>query len=152
MQPVAASRSKTRICYLISVQSAPILPNGNRTSVIDFRISNHSGGDVKSNCCPATGTSSQLHEGKRGWTETMLNPGLPTSLWAQLEGKLWHATGNKGLAGIVTDGQIKVSTVDRYQNSIFRCRGCVSLFDFGQESDDQDDFMRSNWFPWLGRE
>jgi hypothetical protein len=82
----------------------------------------------------------------------MMNPGLPASLWTQLEGKLWHATGNKGLAGIVSDGQINVSTADRYQNSFCRCRGCVSLFDFGQESDDQDDFMRSNWFPWLGRE
>jgi hypothetical protein len=82
----------------------------------------------------------------------MMNPGLPPSLWTHLEGKLWHATGSKGLAGIVTDGQIKVSTADQYQNSFCRCRGCVSLFDFGEESDDQDDFMRSNWFPWLGRE
>jgi len=56
------------------------------------------------------------------------------------------------LAGIVSDGHIKVSTADRYQNSFCRCRGCVSLFDFGQESDDQVDLMRSNWFPWLGRE
>jgi hypothetical protein len=28
----------------------------------------------------------------------------------------------------------------------------VSLFDFGPEALDQDDFMRSNWFPWLGSE
>ena len=82
----------------------------------------------------------------------MMNPGLPTSLWAQLEGRLWHATGKEGLTGIVKDEQIRVSTADRYQNSFCRSRGCVSLFDFGQESDDQDDFMRSNWFPWVGRE
>ncbi len=88
---------------------------------------------------------------QRGWIE-MMNPGLPTSLWIQLEGKLWHATGHKGLGGILMDAQIKVSTGDRYRNSFCRCRGCVSLFDFGEEADDQDDFMTSNWFPWLGRE
>jgi hypothetical protein len=88
---------------------------------------------------------------QRGWID-MMNPGLPTSLWIQLEGKLWHATGHKGLAGILMGAQIKVSTGDRYRNSFCRCRGCVSLFDFGEEADDQDDFMTSNWFPWLGRE
>jgi hypothetical protein len=82
----------------------------------------------------------------------MQNPRLPDSLWAELDGKLWHATGKTGLAGIATDGQIKVSTADRYENSFCRCRGCVSLFDFGEGSTDQDDFMRANWFPWLGTE
>lgn len=83
----------------------------------------------------------------------MINPpGLPASLWMQLAGKLWHATGHKGLAGISTDSEIKVSVGDRYRNSFCRHRGCVSLFDFGEEANDQDDFMTSNWFPWLGRE
>ncbi len=50
----------------------------------------------------------------------MMNPGLPTSLWAQLEGRLWHATGKEGLTGIVKDEQIRVSTADRYQNSFCR--------------------------------
>ena len=79
----------------------------------------------------------------------MKNPGLPDSLWAQLDGRLWHATSARGLAGIAADGQIKVSTADRYENSFCRCRGCVSLFDFGQGCAKQDDFMFSNWFPWL---
>lgn len=82
----------------------------------------------------------------------MRNPGLPTFLWAQLEGRLWHATGKEGLTGIVRDERIRVSSADRYLNSFCRCRGGVSLFDFGRESDDQDDAMYSNWFTWLGKE
>jgi hypothetical protein len=82
----------------------------------------------------------------------MINPGLPDSLWTELGGRLWHATSLEGLTGIVADSRIRVSTGDRYRNSICRCRECVSLFDFGREALDQDDFMRSNWFSWLGSE
>jgi hypothetical protein len=91
----------------------------------------------------------------RGWLreiEGMNNPGLPPSLWAQLDGRLWHATGSHGLIGIVADGQIRVSTSNRYPNSFCRSRGCVSLFDFGDEASDQGEFEFSNWFSWLGRE
>jgi hypothetical protein len=82
----------------------------------------------------------------------MNNPGLPASLWAQLDGKLWHATGVNGLTGIVADGKIRVGVGGRYKNSFCRSRGCVSLFDFDHEAADQDGFMFSNWFSWLGRE
>ena len=82
----------------------------------------------------------------------MINPGLPDSLWTELCGRLWHATSLEGLTGIVADSRIRVSTGDRYRNSICRCRECVSLFDFGREALNQDDFMRSNWFSWLGAE
>jgi hypothetical protein len=82
----------------------------------------------------------------------MINPGLPKSLWTELDGRLWHATDQQGLIGIVADGCIRVSVGDRYRNSICRCMECVSIFDFGREALDQDDFMFSNWFSWLGPE
>src|SRR5216683_894636 len=80
----------------------------------------------------------------------MINPGLPESLWAELNGGLWHATGHQGLAGIVADGFIRVG--DRYHNSICRRREAVSLFDFGPDALDQDDLMFTNWYSWLGSE
>jgi hypothetical protein len=80
----------------------------------------------------------------------MINPGLPEPLWTELDGRLWHATGHRGLAGIAVDGFIRVG--NRYNNSICRQRGAVSLFDFGPDARDQDDLMRINWYSWLGPE
>jgi hypothetical protein len=82
----------------------------------------------------------------------MINPGLPDLLWTVLDGRLWHATSHQGLIGIVKDRCIRVSRSERYTNSICRRLECVSLFDFGQQALEQDDFMRANWFPWLGSE
>jgi hypothetical protein len=82
----------------------------------------------------------------------MINPGLPDLLWAEIDGRLWHATSHQGLIGIVEDKYIRVSRGERYRNSICRRLECVSLFDFGQDALDQDDFMRANWYPWLGSE
>jgi hypothetical protein len=83
---------------------------------------------------------------------SMINPGLPDLLWMVLDGRLWHATSHQGLIGIVEDRFIHVSRGERYRNSICRRLECVSLFDFGQEALEQDDFMGANWFPWLGSE
>ena len=61
----------------------------------------------------------------------MENPGLPESLWNQLNGGLWHATDKAGLYGIARSGEISVSTASRYKNSFCRQLGAVSFFDFG---------------------
>lgn len=61
----------------------------------------------------------------------MNNPGLPNALWAKLDGRLWHATDRDGASGIVSVGRIEVAFGNRYTGSFCRCRGCVSLFDFG---------------------
>ena len=82
----------------------------------------------------------------------MINPGLPKLLWTELDGRLWHATSHQGLIGIIEDEYIRVSRSDRYTNSICRNLECVSLFDFGQGALEQNDFMSSNWFAWLGPE
>ena len=52
-------------------------------------------------------------------------------LWQRLKGRLWHATGPRGLRGIVTDGAIRIGVGNRYENALTRKLGCVSLFDFG---------------------
>jgi hypothetical protein len=82
----------------------------------------------------------------------VINPGLPKSLWAELDGRLWHATDHNGLTGILADERIRVSTANRYENSLCCCLGCVSLFDFGRDASDQDDLEFSNWAAWLGSE
>ena len=82
----------------------------------------------------------------------MQNPYLPERLWAQLEGRLWHATDLAGLEGIVRDGCIRVSTAARYKNSFCRQRGCVSMFEFGPGSRDQSEFEASNWAGWFGNQ
>ncbi len=82
----------------------------------------------------------------------MKNPSLPENLWMELSGRLWHATSIDGLSGILRDGSIQPASGKRYLNSICRGMGCISLFDFGPEALEQDEFMQSNWFPWLGRE
>ena len=50
---------------------------------------------------------------------------------AASEGRLWHATGPRGLPSIVEDGEIWIGVVDRYKNALTRKLGCVSLFDCG---------------------
>lgn len=60
----------------------------------------------------------------------MDNPGFPAPLWDTLNQRLWHATGEEGLKGILNDGEIRI-VGDRYSGSLSRHLGCVSLFDFG---------------------
>ena len=78
----------------------------------------------------------------------MKNPSLPDSLWAVLNHRLWHATCQKGLRGIVKDGEIRI-VGSRYQNSLCRYLSCVSLFDFGPTAiNDWGQF--NNWHGWFG--
>lgn len=81
----------------------------------------------------------------------MENPGLPDSLWRELEGRLWHATAKDGLTGIAQSYEIRVSTAGHYKTSFCRNLGGVSLFDFGRSAvDDWNQF--NNWFGWFGSE
>ncbi|RYD62193.1 MAG: hypothetical protein EOP84_34855, partial [Verrucomicrobiaceae bacterium] len=78
----------------------------------------------------------------------MDNPGLPSGLWAILDGGLWHATSSDHLADIIQDGVIKV-IAGRYENSFAKLHDAVSLFDFGPAARDgwgQFD----NWSGWFG--
>jgi hypothetical protein len=79
----------------------------------------------------------------------MNNPGLPPTLWAALDGRLWHATGPSELAGILADGEIRIFG-NRYANSLSKAYGAVSLFDFGPSASDCDQFM--NWVGWMGHQ
>ena len=81
----------------------------------------------------------------------MDNPGLPDALWANLDGRLWHATSREGLRGIVADKAITVGFSDRYLGSFARNQGSVSLFDFGPTSKDYPNQF-NNWIGWLGRQ
>ena len=80
-----------------------------------------------------------------------MNPGLPPSLWAMLEGRLWHATEPSGLAAIVAAQKIHVSTSSRYQRSFCRCVNSVSLFDFGPTATGICSQFH-NWVGWLGHQ
>lgn len=81
----------------------------------------------------------------------MDNPGLPTALWRELEGGLWHATSKDGLLGIASTGRILHGNANRYLNSFCLSRSAVSLFDFGESA--VDDWNQSkNWFGWFGSE
>jgi hypothetical protein len=80
------------------------------------------------------------------------NPDLPEALWRELDGRLWHATDHHGLSGILSDRAIRVAVGNRYTHSVCRNLGCISLFDFGPDAYDQDEFLRSNWYGWLGSE
>lgn len=78
----------------------------------------------------------------------------PRELWQRLKRRLWHATGPRGLRGIVEDGEIRIGVVDRYQNALTRKLGCVSLFDFGSAagrgmSPDNLRFSIMNMSGWL---
>ena len=78
----------------------------------------------------------------------MDNPGLPDPLWRALDGRLWHATGPDGLAGILRDREIAI-TGDRYQSSLCRSLNCVALFDFGPTAVDTGNQF-DNWSGWFG--
>lgn len=80
--------------------------------------------------------------------ETRDGCNLPDSLWAALNHRLWHATSTKGLKGIVESGEIRIG--DRYENSLCRHLGCVSIFDFGLTAKDHDQYR--NWNAWFGHE
>ncbi len=81
----------------------------------------------------------------------MLNPGLPEALWSRLDGRLWHATERNSLSKILSDGEIRPAVGDRYRNSFCRCRGSVSLFDFGPTAVDiRGQF--NNWAGWFGHQ
>jgi hypothetical protein len=82
----------------------------------------------------------------------MKNPGLPANLWSSLDSRLWHATDLPGLKGVIGDGFIDVSNAERYQNAFCRCKGSVSLFDFGPAASDQSEFEFANWVGWFGSE
>ena len=79
----------------------------------------------------------------------MNNPGLPAALWAALDGRLWHATGPSELAGILSDGEIRIFG-NRYTNSLSKAYGAVSLFDFGPSATNCDQFL--NWVGWMGHQ
>lgn len=74
---------------------------------------------------------------------------LPDSLWEALNERLWHATSPKGLKGILEAGKIKIG--QRYENSLCRHQGYVSLFDFGSTAKDCSGQYR-NWWEWFGHQ
>jgi hypothetical protein len=76
------------------------------------------------------------------------NPGLPTSLWSALDGKLWHATGTLGFSGIVRDREIRVFR-ERYYNSLCKMIDGVSLMDFGGTATHLPSQFE-NWRGWFG--
>jgi len=78
----------------------------------------------------------------------MDNPGLPPALWAALDKRLWHATGVRALQGILGDGEIRV-LADRYNNSLCKTLGAVSLMDFGPTCVDVP-YQFNNWAGWFG--
>ncbi|MGO9133902.1 MAG: hypothetical protein ACLP8A_07615 [Methylovirgula sp.] len=80
----------------------------------------------------------------------MDNPGLPPVLWAILDGRLWHATGPTELTGIIADGEIKVFK-NRYNNSLCKAHGAVSLMDFGPSATDSSNQF-CNWVGWMGHQ
>ena len=79
---------------------------------------------------------------------SMLNPGLPDSLWMVLDQRIWHATATDALRCIVRDGEVRI-TGSRYKNSLCRHLGGVSLFDFGPTAVDNWDQLK-NWRGWFG--
>ncbi len=79
----------------------------------------------------------------------MLNPGLPSKLWAILDMGLWHATEQVALAKMISEGRIRAGVSDRYRCSLCRSEGGISLFDFGPTAvDDWGQFR--NWVGWFG--
>ena len=73
---------------------------------------------------------------------------LPDALWEALNCRLWHATSTEGLKSIVKTGEIRIG--NRYENSLCRHLGCVSIFDFGPTAKDYDQYR--NWNAWFGHE
>ena len=78
------------------------------------------------------------------------NPGrpeLPEKLWNMLHGRLWHATGLRGLEAIMEEGQIKIRK--EWRNSLCHDLGCVCLFDFGSSFVNTSE-KYEKWRGWFG--
>ena len=75
---------------------------------------------------------------------------LPPTLWNALDGRLWHATGLSGVAGINADREIR-ATGHRYKCSLCKRLGGVSLMDFGPTSTDLPGQF-NNWVGWMGHQ
>jgi hypothetical protein len=72
--------------------------------------------------------------------------------WAQLAGRLWHATTLEAWRAILADGAIHVGAgPGGYANGFCRLSGAVSLFDMSAPAGDIDAAAR-NWLPWLSGE
>lgn len=74
---------------------------------------------------------------------------IPGSLWAELDGRLWHATSSAKLAEIVRDGAISPSAERDHRGSFSESIGAISLFDFGSSAIDHANQFR-NVVGWLG--
>ena len=75
---------------------------------------------------------------------------VPDSLWRELDGKLFHATGPEQLKSIIADGEIRILD-GRYRKSFCKKMECVSLFDFGPGASN-DCNQHNNMLAWLGHE
>jgi hypothetical protein len=80
----------------------------------------------------------------------MENPGLNDALWAELDGRLWHATSPAGLEGILTSGEIRI-TSRRYAGSLCLSLNGVCLFDFGPSAAVVERQL-NNWYGWFGQQ
>jgi hypothetical protein len=81
----------------------------------------------------------------------MINPGIENALWSELDGRLWHATSQDGLKGILEDGQIRPAVGQRYTGSFCRSLGGVCLFDFGVSAENVEHQL-CNWTGWFGHQ
>jgi hypothetical protein len=78
----------------------------------------------------------------------MNNPGLYPALWAVIDRRLWHATGPTQLNSIISDGEIRVMG-GRYENSLCKLYGAVSLLDLGPTAVDLPNQF-CNWVGFMG--
>ena len=76
----------------------------------------------------------------------MEDPGCGPEAWEILSGGLWHATGLKGLLGIIRDGVVRPG--QKYKSSFVGARNWVSLFDFGPSATDKSGQFQ--WKSWFG--
>lgn len=71
------------------------------------------------------------------------------ALLAALDGRLWHATDEKGWAGIRASGTIRPDAPPHYANGFCRSIGAVSLFDL-RCPDSACSPAAAHWSDWLG--
>lgn len=114
------------------------------------------GGDWQ-RCRTCGGTGHSISAGRcepcngSGWLfdrKGTISPDLPAELWRLLDGGLWHATTASGLAGILSDGHIRLMEATRWPGSLCRQKGWVSLYDFGPTAFDREGF--NFWDGWFG--
>lgn len=74
---------------------------------------------------------------------------IQPELLAELDGRLWHATSERGYAGIVADGAIRPDSLAIYHNGFCRSIGAVSLFDLAAP-DEAASAAATHWSAWLG--